>query len=81
MNFSGKFGSDQTIWYPASGYRYYSDGSLSYVGDRGYCWSASPSSYYAYYLYFYSGGSVNPSSNVTYGRALGQSVRCLQESK
>ena len=77
MNFSGKFGSDQTIWYPASGYRYGDDGSLSGVGYYGYYWSASPSSNYAYYLGCYYNGRVYPSDNT--GRARGYSVRCLQE--
>ena len=79
MNFSGKFGNDQVIWYPASGYRGYNDGSFYDVGYYGYYWSASPSSYYAYGLDFYYDGYVYPSSN--YYRAFGQSVRCLQESK
>ena len=75
MNFSGKFGSDQTIWYPASGYR---GGSLDYVGYHGYYWSASPNSDYAYSLYFYSSGNVDPSIRYTH-RELGYPVRCLQE--
>ena len=77
MNFSGKFGSASTIWYPASGYRYYRDGSLRGVGSFGYCWSASPYSYEAYILYFNFNGSVYPSDD--YYRASGYSVRCLQE--
>ena len=80
MNFSGKFGSASTIWYPASGYRYGGDDSfddsLGVVGDYGYYWSASPNDYYAYGLYF-SNGSVSPSDYDN--RARGQSVRCLQE--
>ena len=77
INFSGKFGSDQTIWYPASGYRYGYDGSLDSVGDHGvYYWSASPFDYCAYSLYFNYNGGVLPSSNS--GRAFGYSVRCLQ---
>ena len=79
MNFSGKFGSAFTIWYPALGYRGSSDGSLSGVHHLGGYWSASPSSYGAYYLYFYCDGSVYPSFSGY--RADGQSVRCLQESK
>ena len=76
MNFSGKFGSDQTIWYPASGC-HISDGSFGNVGYLGGYWSASPDSYGAYVLDFLSDGSVSPSS---YGsRAFGVSVRCLQE--
>ncbi len=79
MNFSGKFGSDQTIWYPASGFRRSDNGNLNHVGNRGYYWSASPNSYDAYRLYFDSYGNVGPSfSN---DRANGSSVRCLQESK
>ena len=76
MNFSGKFGSASTIWYPALGCRSYSVGSLGNVGDSGSCWSASPNNYYAYGLNFTNGSDVNPSGN--YSRAYGQSVRCLQ---
>ncbi len=77
MDFSGKFGSASTIWYPASGWRYNNDGSLDDVGYYGYCWSASPCGYNAYALSFNYGGRVDPSD---YGlnRAYGQSVRCLQ---
>lgn len=77
MNFSSKFGSDQTIWYPASGYRYCSVGGLDFVGNSGRYWSASPINSGAYRLDFYSGGGVDPSSG-SY-RANGSSVRCLQE--
>ena len=77
MNFSGKFGSDQTIWYPASGYRYFGNGGLGYVGSYSYYWSASPHSGNAYGLYFNYNGYVGPSGNLK--RANGQSVRCLQE--
>ena len=77
MNFSGKFGSDQIIWYPASGYRHCSGGDLYSVGKFGGYWSASPSSYKAYGLYLYYYGEVTPSY---YGnRAYGSFVRCLQE--
>ena len=78
MNFSGKFGSASTIWYPASGYRDSADGSLDDVGNDGYYWSASLYDYYAYSLDF-SSGSVSPSYYDF--RANGFSVRCLQESK
>ena len=77
MNFSGKFGSDQTIWYPVSGYRDYDDGSLGNVGFSGYSWSASPYIIRAYGLGFNRGGGVHP-SDINF-RARGQSVRCLQE--
>lgn len=76
MNFSGKFGSASTIWYPASGSRGGS-GSLDLVGSCDYYWSASPFNYLAYILYFDDYGSVAPSTSSS--RASGQSVRCLQE--
>lgn len=80
MNFSGKFGSASTIWYPASGYRSYNDGDLYDVGYHGYYWSASPDSDfidYACILYFDSHGEVDPSFGRD--RAYALSVRCLQE--
>ena len=78
MNFSGKFGSASTIWYPASGYRDYDVGSLYDVGRYGRYWSASPGNNYAYSLSFGSGGFVDPSSDYNRARGKGQSVRCLQ---
>ena len=77
MNFSGKFGSASTIWYPASGCRISNDGGLDGVGSRGRFWSASPFIYDAYYLGFGSNGYVSPSSTI--GRAYGHSVRCIKE--
>ena len=80
LNFGSVFGSDATIWYPASGYLFYNDGALYDVGYYGYCWSVAPNpstSYYAYYLGFDSSGSVSPSNGND--RASGRSVRCLQE--
>ena len=77
MNFSGKFGSDQTIWYPGSGYRYSIDGSLFNVGFSGSYWSASPFYNNAYRLIFDNYGAVDPSND--FARADGQSVRCIQE--
>lgn len=79
INFSGTIGGAATIWYPASGSRYYHKGGLNYVGNRGYYWSASPSSnngYYAYYLSFDHNGVVNLS--VSSQRASGYSVRCVR---
>jgi hypothetical protein len=80
MNFSGKFGSDQTIWYPASGFRHYDTGNVDFVGHYGRYWSASPSNNDAYYFNFSNDGYVYPSDDSGY-RAVGRSVRCLQESK
>ena len=77
INFPGKFGSASTIWYPASGCRGNRDGSLSSVGYDGCYCSASPRPSSAYILLIYSPGYVDP-SNSNY-RAVGNSVRCLQE--
>ena len=82
INFSGKFGSTSTIWYPASGYRDCSDGRLGGVGNEGLYWSASLfSAFFGFVdvdgLYFGSRGNVNPS--FIYESAYGLSVRCLQE--
>ena len=41
-NFWTSSSKTATINFPASGYRYSNDGSLSYVGDNGYYWSAVP---------------------------------------
>ena len=79
MNFSGKFGSASTIWYPASGSRGGNSGSLNPSVYYGGYWSASPFNYHAYNLYFANNGNVGPSNGSS--RAYGQSVRCFQESK
>jgi uncharacterized protein (TIGR02145 family) len=76
MNFSGKFGSDQTIWYPASGFRESYDGSLKGVGGNGFYWCASIEDVFAYYMGFDNDGSGSPL--VGDYRAYGYSVRCLQ---
>ena len=79
MNFSGKFGSASTIWYPASGYRESGGGYLDRLGSRGCYWSASPitNNYRAYDLYFFLNGHVDPSQDRA--RAYGISVRCVKE--
>lgn len=74
MNFSGKFGSDQTIWYPASGF--YEDGCLYDVGKIGLYWSAP--------LYWYDSNTLRINNDGTvalwkYGCAFGNSVRCVKE--
>ena len=75
---SYRISSPSTTWYPASGNRRYDNGSLDYVGNEGYYWSASPyDNYDAYRLFFYSDGGVYPSSDGS--RSFGYSVRCIQE--
>ena len=68
-----------TYFYPASGYRVGSSGSLCYVGSGGFYWSSSPdatSPTYGGNMTFYQ-GSVYPAND--YGRAYGFGVRCAQE--
>ena len=77
MNFSGKFGNDKTIWYPASGMRGSYDGSLKRIGEYGYYWSATISGYDAYMMFFNSEGAVT--SSLYSECATGQSIRCLKE--
>ena len=77
MNFSGKFGSAGTIWYPAAGYLYDGDGSLQGVGRFGDWWSCTLNGNNAYRLCLGDDGNVDSSSYSS--RANGRSVRCLQE--
>ena len=77
VNFSGKFGADAAIGYPASGCRNNSDGSLNNVGCSGHYWSVSPDNNFAHRLYFTNDGRVDPSGR-SY-RASGFSVRCIKE--
>ncbi len=80
LNFRGTFGSDDTIWYPASGCLSYADGALLSVGNIGFYWSVTPTpsiSHDAYYLGFSYFGDVYTSGSIF--RAYGRSVRCLQE--
>lgn len=79
INFSGIFGSTSTIWYPASGGRYYSDGSFFGVGDRGYYWTSTPwfSGSNAFYMNIDCYGVFNLSIGRI--RTIAQSVRCIKE--
>lgn len=54
-NFYTDSSKNKTIFFPASGYRYYSDGGARNVGGYGYCWSAVPySQNSSSNLFFYS---------------------------
>ena len=74
MNFSGKFGSASTIWYPATGSRYFDDGELR--GYEGLYWSVTPSDIAACSLEIFF-DEVRP--HAVTNRANGQAVRCLKE--
>ena len=68
--------SGANVSFPASGYRNYSYGTLSYVGSNGYYWTATPyGTYYGRQLYFYS--SYTYWSNLY--RATGYAVRAVAE--
>ena len=77
-NFNNKITSpDATVYFPASGYRDYSDGSLYIVGDLGCYWSAVPyNTYDGCYLHF-GQWYVLPQNNTD--RSYGFSVRPVSE--
>ena len=55
-NFNNKITSpDATVYFPASGWRDYGDGSLFGVGNYGYSWSAVPLGMASYGCYLYFG--------------------------
>lgn len=77
-NFYTDSSKSKTIFFPASGYRYRSNGMVSNVSSSGFYWSAVPSSpTKGRYLYFYS-SQVLPLSTSNY-RAVGFGVRSSQE--
>ena len=66
------------VFFPATGFRRgYDDCDADYRGSYGYYWSSTSraSSYGAYHLLFYNGGTILGSSY----RANGYSVRCVQD--
>ena len=76
-NFYTNGSKNATIFFPASGFRNGSDGSLYYVGNDGYYWSAVPSNTnYGCYLNF-SWSSVNPQNNDN--RSYGFAARPVSE--
>jgi uncharacterized protein (TIGR02145 family) len=64
------------LYLPAAGCRTYISAPLFNVGTRGYYWSSSSTSTYAYHLTFYS-DDVDPGRSEF--RAHGSSVRCISE--
>lgn len=71
--------SGRTDFYPATGYRYYPNGSWSSVGTHGYFWSSAsytPYSSSGYILYFYSSFASPTNSN---SRGNAHMVRCIKE--
>ncbi|WP_347073146.1 fimbrillin family protein [Bacteroides thetaiotaomicron] len=77
-NFYTDSSKSKTIFFPASGYRYRSNGMVSNVSSYGFYWSAVPSSpTKGRYLYFDS-SDVYPLSTSNY-RAVGFGLRSSQE--
>ena len=77
INFSGKYGSASTIWYPSAGYRNLGSGSISNVGIDADVWLVYPLTNEMGAMSFDCNGNVAPLSS-SY-RANGLSVRCIQE--
>jgi uncharacterized protein (TIGR02145 family) len=62
------------LHFSVPGYRNGNNGTLGSAGASGYYWSSMPNGTNAYDRYFYSGSTTSLTNN----RALGFSVRCLQ---
>lgn len=77
INFSGKFGDDSMIWYPASGCLSGSTGRLSDVGVNGEYWAASSDGINAHYYVFSCSGYVRPEGYCV--KEYGFPVRCIKE--
>lgn len=68
---------NSTLKLPAAGYRGSTTGDFTFVGQRGYYWSSTPSSSGAKYFYI---GSVLGNTAAGGPRGQGQSVRCVKET-
>jgi uncharacterized protein (TIGR02145 family) len=79
MNFSGKLGSDDIIWYPAAGYRS-DDGLGKYVGigTNAWYWSAYNLKNWAQTFWMSSDGRISNVTHMEY-KCAGCSVRCVKE--
>ena len=78
VNFSGKFGSASTIWYPAAPTLVGLDGSFSNQVDSGFYWSVTPDPDVAYFACnLYLSNYVWPTDGGARGDAY--SVRCIKE--
>lgn len=72
-DFAGIFGDDESIWYPASGSRYYSNGHLYEIHVSGSYWSSTAGTL----LWCNYNGDWRPSSGRDRGFA--NSIRCQKE--
>ena len=76
-NFYTNGSKNATIFFPASGFRVISDGSLSNVGNGGYYWSAVPDSSSGGCNLYFGWSGVGPQGN--YGRSFGFAARPVSE--
>ena len=59
-NFYTDSSKNKTIFFPASGYRFYSHGGALLVGSYGYCWSAVPRYRYSGRHLYFTSSEVDP---------------------
>lgn len=59
-NFYTDSSKNKTIFFPASGYRFYSHGGALLVGSFGYCWSAVPRYRYSGRHLYFTSSDVDP---------------------
>lgn len=81
-NFSSKFGSSSTIWYPAAGRHYDSSGTLGSTATQGAYWTASNTTLEKYhneakYMSLWHDNKIY--MGVCSERATAASVRCVRE--
>ena len=79
IDFRGKFSKDDSVWFPAAGYRYYYDANLYSAGLYGSYWLADVKGYHAGYMFFYFSSGVYPKRDCP--RANAFSVRCIEEKR
>lgn len=77
-DYAGVFGSASSIWYPATGIRFRTSGSITNYKMYGAYWSATPSNDRSYILYQYSPGNAQLSG--TFGRGEGIAIRCVRSN-
>ena len=78
-NFWTNSSKNATIFFPASGLRFYSDGSLSSVGYGGFYWSAVPyNTLIMCCSMFFGSSNVSPQNNIT-SRSYGYAARPVSE--
>lgn len=85
INFTGKLGDAESIWYPTTGFLTGNEGALICVNSHGNFWSCSrydKENYRnnIYYMYFLTTGDIYPFENTGFPIE-GNAVRCLKETE